>query len=86
MTGLADIFGADDRIEISVPNFISMLQLTAEKEAEMKYVRNAVDAGVPITYIKVMLDGPPMPTIDDYICRGGVDGPYYGKEEECDDI
>lgn len=83
--GLADIFGADDRIELSVPNFISMLQVTAEKEAEMKYVRNVIDAGVPITYIKAMLDGPPRPTIDDYIYRTKVDGPYYGKEDMCSD-
>lgn len=83
--GLADVFGYDDRIELTVSNFISILETTAEKEAEMKYVRNAINTGVPITYIRAMLDGTPLPSVEDYICRGNINGPYYGKEDMCSD-
>lgn len=75
--GLADAFGAEDRVEVKFSDFYNMMKAASDATSEMKYVKNALEAGVPANYIRSMLDGKPYP--NDINARTG---PYYGQPEE----
>ena len=59
--GLADAFGAEDRVEVKFSDFYNMMKAASDAISEMKYVKNALEAGVPANYIRSMLDGKPYP-------------------------
>lgn len=69
--GLADAFGAEDRVEVKFSDFYSMMKAASDATSEMKYVKNALEAGVPANYIRSMLDGKPHKA-----------EPYYGPMED----
>lgn len=52
--GLVDVFGKEDRVEITFSEFYSLMKEAAKAELVM----NAVHRGVPHTYIMSMADGP----------------------------
>ena len=74
---LCDFCGTNDNVVLSVADLISIIQSSTENEIKLKIVRNAINANVPVVYIKGMLN--------DFTYQGGVDGPYYGKEDMCSD-
>lgn len=55
--GLADTFGAEDRVEVKFSDFYNMMKVASDAASEMKYVKNALETGVPANYIRSMLDG-----------------------------
>ena len=69
--GLADAFGAEDRVEVKFSDFYNMMQAASDATSEMKYVKNALEAGVPANYIRSILDGKPHKA-----------EPYYGPMED----
>lgn len=55
--GLIDAFNPEDRVEIKISDLFRFFKETAEATSALKYIENAVRAGVPNTYILGMLDG-----------------------------
>lgn len=78
--GLADAFGAEDRVSVKFSDFYRMLQTAAEADAKLHYIQNAIDAEVPNCYIYGMLTG--QKREDDYLLKNHWPGVMFGKEEE----
>ena len=71
--GLIDALNAEDRIEVKFSTLYSLMNSSAEANSELKYIENALTAGVPNNYILSMIDGIPR--------EAKKDGPIYGQEE-----
>lgn len=69
--GLADAFGAEDRVEVKFSDFYNMMKAASDAASEMKYVKNALETGIPANYIQSMLDG-----------KSHKAEPYYGPMED----
>lgn len=52
--GLVDVFGKEDRVEMTFSEFYSLMKEAAKAELVM----NAVRSGVPHAHIISMIDGP----------------------------
>lgn len=58
--GMADVFGADTRVEIKVNDLLRYFDRYAKGEAEAEILKKGITAGVPVEYLKGVITGEPV--------------------------
>lgn len=55
--GLADIFTADERVELKIDDLYDILRVAASNEKTAQFLKNAVKCEVPYKYIREVITG-----------------------------
>ena len=69
-------------IDIHINELKSIVAESERNKTELRLIRNAVDCNVPVEYIRAMIHSAGGIDIDDFVIKGSLNSPYYGKEEE----
>lgn len=85
MATIADMFSPEDRVSVTYTDFYRIIENSCSQAAALMYIKNAVQAGVPNTYIQSMLDGQKHWDDLDVMTTCKIQGPFYGTLNETEE-